>query len=592
MKVISKIISFKTVLQTILFVFLFVAYVSAANFAVDSTLDTVDANVGNDVCADANGRCTLRAAIQEANATSDADTISFNIAGAGVHTIEVNPQLPNSTFPITIDGYTQPGASANTLAIGNDAVLKILVKPSSASNYFGSMITIGSNSTVRGLLIQGSNVNFGSNGLTVSGGNSLVEGNWFGINADGTLPAGQSQFNLVTFGSAGNIIGGTSPAQRNVLANSISAIARFSSPNTTFQNNYVGTLPSGLQSANPGGGGSLIVFSDNNLFGGTAANQRNVISAGGTNDGIQLIGSNNTFQGNYVGVGADGTTPITVGDAGVEIQGNNNLVGGTVGLTPGACTGACNVLFNGTVGVKVFNDKTGNTIAGNSIDNNGTRGILLFGSLSQPLNDNCDADGGNNNGQNFPVITSSSSTALGTNIIGTFNSTPNRTFRLEFFHSPTRDASTYGEGRTYIGSANVTTDANCNAVFNASFAYSAPGSQWVAATATDLTTGDTSEFSVAFRNTAPTAASVFVKGRVLTAQGRGIARAQVSLIAPSGATQTVLTGSFGYFEFGNVEVGGTYVVSVQSKRFQFSHNSRAVYVTEELSDINFIGLTP
>jgi hypothetical protein len=395
---------------------------------------------------------------------------------------------------------------------------------------------------------------------------------------------------LVSNGSAGNVIGGALPAQRNVLANSTSATARFSSPNTTFQNNYVGTTPSGLQSANGGGSGSLIVFSDNNLFGGTVANQRNVISAG--DDGIQFIGNNNIFQGNYVGVGADGTTPLTIADAGVEIQGNNNLIGGTVGLTPGACAGACNVLFNGSVGVRVFNDKTGNTIAGNSIDNNGTRGIVLFGSNTQPLNDACDADAGNNNGQNFPVITGSSSNSAGTQILGTFNSSPNRAFRLEFFHSPAPDTSTYGEGRTYIGSTNVTTDADCNATVNASFGYITPNNQWVAATATDLTTGDTSEFSVVFQNQSVTAASVSVSGRVLTASGRGIARAQVSLMSSTGEMRIVTTNSFGNFRFDNVAAGEICVVSVRSKRFQFSPVSQVLSVTEDLNGINFFSSTP
>lgn len=44
------------------------ASVEAATFTVDSTLDTTDVSPGDGVCADSGGRCTLRAAIMEANA--------------------------------------------------------------------------------------------------------------------------------------------------------------------------------------------------------------------------------------------------------------------------------------------------------------------------------------------------------------------------------------------------------------------------------------------------------------------------------------------------------------------------------------------
>ena len=48
---------------------------------VDSTLDTPDDNVGDNICDDGDANCTLRAAIQEANSNPDITTISFNITG-------------------------------------------------------------------------------------------------------------------------------------------------------------------------------------------------------------------------------------------------------------------------------------------------------------------------------------------------------------------------------------------------------------------------------------------------------------------------------------------------------------------------------
>ena len=91
----------------------------AETFTVTNTADP-----GNGIC-NASG-CTLREAINEANGTGSKDAIHFDIAGdTGVKTIKPKSQLPQIIWPVTIDGYTQPEASKNTLATGTNAVLKI-----------------------------------------------------------------------------------------------------------------------------------------------------------------------------------------------------------------------------------------------------------------------------------------------------------------------------------------------------------------------------------------------------------------------------------------------------------------------------------
>jgi hypothetical protein len=73
------------------------------------------------------GTGTLRQAIIDADADPDpgVDTIAFAIPGAGVQTIRPLSQLPSMTRPVLIDGYTQTGASPNTLAASDNAVLCI-----------------------------------------------------------------------------------------------------------------------------------------------------------------------------------------------------------------------------------------------------------------------------------------------------------------------------------------------------------------------------------------------------------------------------------------------------------------------------------
>ena len=94
-------------------------------------------------------QCTLRAAIQEANQTIGPDTITFqvadnpNIPGAEVKTIEIASALPKITERVTIDGYTQNGASPNTLAKGTNAEILIeldgALAEANADNYLDGL---------------------------------------------------------------------------------------------------------------------------------------------------------------------------------------------------------------------------------------------------------------------------------------------------------------------------------------------------------------------------------------------------------------------------------------------------------------------
>jgi hypothetical protein len=85
-----------------------------------------------------------------------------------------------------------------------------------------------------------------------------------------------------------------------------------------------------------------------------------------------------------------------------------------------------------------------------------------------------------------------------------------------------------------------------------------------------------------------TAAGVSVSGRVLTPGGQGLRNAVVTLTDSQGEARSVTTGSFGYFRFEDVEVGHTYAIAVQSKRFRFA--TRSVNVVDELTDVDFVGL--
>jgi hypothetical protein len=75
----------------------------AHTFCVTNTSDTTDPG-------------SLRTAITDANAVGGTNTIGFNIAGSGVHTITLTALLPAITTNLTIDGFSQPGSVQNTNA--------------------------------------------------------------------------------------------------------------------------------------------------------------------------------------------------------------------------------------------------------------------------------------------------------------------------------------------------------------------------------------------------------------------------------------------------------------------------------------------
>jgi hypothetical protein len=100
---------------------------------------------------------------------------------------------------------------------------------------------------------------------------------------------------------------------------------------------------------------------------------------------------------------------------------------------------------------------------------------------------------------NYPGLTSATATTSSTAIEGNLNTVPNKNIAIDFYRSPAADPSGFGEGKVYIGSKTVTTDANGNVLFIADF----PGdftneffAQYVTATATafGLGTAATSEF--------------------------------------------------------------------------------------------------
>jgi len=266
------------------------------------------------------GAGSLRQAILSANLSVNVpDTITFSIAGAGPHVISPLTPLPSVTAPVFIDGYSQTGASANSLAGGDNAVLKIVV--------LESLVIDTTNSTVRGLVIR--QIQVGS-APGPKGGN-VVEGCFIGLDASGTNSLASPGFGVFVQ-TPGNRIGGTTPAARNVIsgkgATGIEIFEAFAT-NNVVQGNYIGTDRNGTKAI--GNTDRALVVNMNassNTIGGTVTGAGNVIS-GNLDRGITLDGANNLVQGNFIGTDSTGSQPLGNARSGVEIGGPGNTVGGT-----------------------------------------------------------------------------------------------------------------------------------------------------------------------------------------------------------------------------------------------------------------------
>ncbi len=381
---------------------------ASSPFLVTSIGDGGDAAPNDGTCGDAVGACTLRAAIEEMNAGACSATINFNISGCGgVCTLTPATPLPVAAQPVTIDGYTQPGASANTLTNGSDAALLIEIDGTGVAAGNSGLSITGGSSAVRGLVINRFASLAGSppvNGfgisLTGAGGNAIT-GNFLGTDPTGALARPNERGIGVLSGN--NVVGGPSPDARNVVSGNGNAIQinGVAAVSNVVQNNYVGVGSdgntalgnTGFAGINIGGGAT------NNTVGGTTAAAANVIAAS-TQYNIRIRGSatqHNVIEGNYIGTNAAGTS-LGGGGVIVENSASNNRIGGQA-------AGAGNTIaYNSTAGVALLNG-TGNAILSNSIFANASVGIDIGNDGVGPANDACDPDSGPNLTQNFPVIT-------------------------------------------------------------------------------------------------------------------------------------------------------------------------------------------
>lgn len=403
----------------------------------------------------------------------------------GVHILDNSTATDN----VVIGNYIGTNR-AGTAAVPNDIGVFIRLAP---GNRIGGAASgernIISGNTHIGVQIDRSGADF-----------NIVAGNYIGTDATGNTALGNGMFGVSVQDEAqNNTIGGTAPGAGNVISgnghNGVS-LTNSSGNGNLFQGNLIGTNADGTAAVPNGVYGIQIGSSSNHTIGGTTPGAGNVIS-GNLGEGIFLIGSganHNTIQGNFIGVTRNGTALRNQKSGIILIYGpHDNLIGGLE-------VGAGNVIARNTSssgqivrGVWISTDAVNNRVLSNSIYSNGSVGIDL-GGPGPTANDYQDVDTGTNNLQNFPVVTEAR-TGAGTLIAGTLNSAPNQDFLLQFFSNPACSSFGNGDGRYYLDSTYVTTDASGDTTFSLILRDQTVPAGWViTATATDPD-GNTSEFS-------------------------------------------------------------------------------------------------
>lgn len=268
------------------------------------------------------------------------------------------------------------------------------------------------------------------------------------------------------------------------------------------------------EGAIPNGTGVRMIASENTNLGGPIPSSGNIIS-GNRGDGV--IVNRGVITSNRIGVvpnilgglsplpnGGNGITGVSDGALVIGDENAGNVIANNRGwgidiggnATVAARAIQFNSIRNNTSGGIRLRDNARETIRRNSIGRNGGLGIDLAGD-GVTLNDSGDPDVGANLRQNFPVLTSFTSTPAQLSIRGTLNSTPNTTFTIDVYSSIEADATTFGEGETWLTSLTARTDAGGNATFTAIVPSEGNTLRFITATATDPA-GNTSEFSKVF----------------------------------------------------------------------------------------------
>ena len=481
-----------------------------------------------------------RAGVYVTPTSGGSDTPSGNAIGGGAWGAGGNLISGNGWAGIQIDYANATLIQGNRIGTDVNGTLALPNGSGGIDIYNGWNTVIGS--TTAGNLISG---NAGTGIDIQSEGLLTILGNRIGTTADGSAALAnsgygiwvQTVYNGAVIGSGDHDAWTCNRACNLISGNALYGLRLGNTSNGphAVKGNFIGSNLAGTTARANGSGGVLVQgYSE---IGGVGS-EGNLIS-GNTGSGIAAVDGWLSLYGNRVGTSADGLAAVGNSGDGVRIgpdrinlelgaAGKGNQIAGNGGdgiqfvenepamsasqtvranAIGVAANGAC--LGNGRDGIRL-NDgsrfiEVGGIVAGegNRIDCNVGNGVTIlgndsgFGFLRNTFNGNgglaidIDNDGvtANDPGdgdvwrENFPVLASAANLGTLTRVQGALNAAASQNYRIEFFDSTSCDPSGHGEGATWIGSTNATTDAAGNAGISVDLTVLAAGRK-VTATAT------------------------------------------------------------------------------------------------------------
>ena len=465
-------------------------YAISTTLTVNGYGDFSDLNPGDGICdtlsALAGDQCSLRAAIEELNALGPGAAphrIEFNISGTGPFTIVPDSELPPINVPIDIVGETQSGASCPTAS--DPANIQIVLDGSNvtvSNSGKGFLIaTNGGGSSISGFSI----INF-YDGIVLPSSFNTIRCNHIGVDASGTIGAGY--YGMYATGHE-NVIGGATDADRNVISGNFYVGVTLYGDSNVVAGNYIGTEANGVNQERNGTGVRIYEGVDN-VIGGFTVNERNVIAASVFNGVVVDASQSSTILNNYIGVNKNGS-PSGNGDNGIALRFENS------GTTVGDVNAPNIIAHNGENGIFVSEDSVENALQVNAIYDNELLGIDLEGTgeaLGEVTpNDDLDSDSGANGLQNYPILNIANANGR---IQGTINGASNNDITLLFYLNEQCDESGHGEGEQFLEAVDITIPSGSNELaFDLTLNVSLTTGQFVTATAIDIDTENSSEFS-------------------------------------------------------------------------------------------------
>ena len=392
-------------------------------FTVNSTVDAVDPVVGNGIAADTDGGTTLRAAIQEANASADPDII---LLPAGTYTLTRSGTGEDSAFLGDLDltgNLTIIGAGAeNTIIDGDDldrvfhvlgganaTIVGVTIQNGTALNAAGIMNSGNLeliDSVVQNNAAEGADNSVGG-GIGNSGGNLVLtrvtvqsnsaEINGGGLyNSGGTITAEDTVFqNNSAEGDGGglSIFGGSFSMTGGSIDSNSAEIDGGGLSTEDAQISLTDVTVSSNAAAEDAGGINLLGTAQVTLSGSTVtSNQSGAYGGGIRNLGATLGITNTTISGNSAtssGGGLDNDTGVAevvnslfLGNVSSLYGGGINNFGGTLGVSNSTFSGNQAVegggINNGSSGTATIVNAT---VSENTVTNNGG-GIYAVGTTS------------------------------------------------------------------------------------------------------------------------------------------------------------------------------------------------------------------